>query len=107
MRQLFRFIFIVGAFFWIFAGSIGIAMSVSKPTQTISDIIGNIMGVILMLSVLVGFFVAARWCNKGEAFDIKKDSLYVLKNMGIFVLVYFGLGLIVRLSYECKKFFSF
>lgn len=107
MKQLFRFIFIAAALFWIPLGSIGIAMSVSKPAQTISDIIGNILGVSLVLCILAGFFLAARWCNKGEAFNIKKDSLYVLKNMGIFGLVFFGLGLIARLSFECKKFFSF
>lgn len=99
MKQLLRFIFIVAAFFCIFSGFIGVGLTAYRPGHTILDII---FGIIFVLFIAMAFFLAARWCNKGNTFDIKKDSLYVLKNMGICGLIYLSVGLIARLLYVFK-----
>lgn len=99
MKQLFRFIFIVAALWAILTGITSVVITAYQPGHSILDII---FGIIFVLFIAMAFFLAARWCNKGNTFDIKKDSLYVLKNMGICGLIYLSVGLIARLLYVFK-----
>ena len=96
MKQFLRFIFIVVAIFWIPMGFLGVGISANSPSHTTLDIILDICGVLFLAMVL---FLIARWLNKGKTFKIKNDSLYVVKNMGIGVLLYLGVGLLGRLLY--------
>ncbi len=102
MKQFLRFIFIVAVISWLPWVFLGIGIGAAG--NTISD---NILKIIVFLSIAMVLFLIARWLNKRDAFDIKKDGLYVLKNMGICCLIYLSMGLIVWLSYAFKKFFSF
>ena len=99
MKQLFRFIFIAAALCWMFLEFLGIGIAINTPGNSI---LHTIVIIIFVMFVTIVLFLAARWCNKGSAFDIKKDSLYVLKNMGICCLIYLGVGLIGRLFYVFK-----
>ena len=77
-------------------GFLGVGISANSPSHTTLDIILDICGVLFLAMVL---FLIGRWLNKGKTFKIKNDSLYVVKNMGIGVLLYLGVGLLGRLLY--------
>ncbi len=94
----------MAALFWIPAGFLGVAIGLNNSEHKILDFAS---GAIFVLSIVMGLFLAARWCNKGNTFDLKKDSLYVLKNMGIAGLIYLSAGLIARFLDAGSKFFSF
>lgn len=104
MGQLFRFFFIVVVICYIPMGFYGIYSSWRNPEFPISEKIFAIIGTFI---IGMAFCLAARWCNKGNTFDIVEDGLYVLKNMGIGCLIYLSIAIIGLFLGACTKFFSF